>query len=470
ALQAEVNRHTANEMALIRLETVLRESGDVEGAVRLGRNRLLARPRGVHRELGLAAMEIQVGDYDSAVDRLGWIGERPEIGGLTHIIPALTLLAGLGDEASADRDRVMLLLATAAIEHFEEAPLQIYGAALLALARMDATEDGRFDDTVRAAIENAPGADDGGPRGALSWRRTAQILVQAGQPAAAARALRGRLYSMAPLDIQARSLLTVATLAIDAGTGGAVESTFELLIDLDDRNALPVLGESAVGMTLAEAFYEASNMYSTVGDDAGAARLLQECIRLDDTNAMARNNLGYMRIDGADAEYDPQVEAWVIEAIELAPEDPNVLDTLGWLRYRQERLADEEGVEGFAGRGAETLIREAIERDTDPSGEVLDHLGDTLFRMGDVEGAQYAWANAARRLSDPSQAEQIRQNLLLLQTRVWGIVIADPDELYQRGYGQRLDRVRDKLAALDRGEIPEVAPLFTTVGSGSASD
>jgi tetratricopeptide (TPR) repeat protein len=458
----------ANQTATRILETALRSVGRGSEALQLAEARLGARPAGIRREVGLAALYAGERMAEPALEHLRWITEHADDGSLEFLIPALTICAGLPGEP-AERDELLLALARAAIDGHRDAPLQVYGAAFLALARMDRLADGLFDDLARRAMASAPGGSDASMRGAWQWRRLAQLLVDEGQPLAASRMCRARLFAVAPLDSAARSLLALVTLASDASAGDQAERSLRLLLDLDARDQLPALGEEPQPLDLLEALYEASTMYSIVGDGAGADRLLQEVLQRDGDHAMALNNLGYLRLESGAAGADPQVAEWILAAAALEPEDSNVMDTLGWLRYKQGWLEDRVppvDAPGAAGSplqnaGAISLIRRAISLDDDPSAEVLDHLGDALYRAGDHAGAVASWQQAIGVLEDPVRQQLIRQNYFLIQSRIWGLLVTDPQALYDRDYGAVLERVRAKVRSIEDGGEPEVAATFS---------
>ena len=101
---------------------------------------------------------------------------------------------------------------------------------------------------------------------------------------------------------------------------------------------------------------------------------------------MVRNNLGYKRVEDGDA--SPQVVArGSKEAAAALPDDPNVVDTLGWLRYKQGRFEDEDGAAGgrFAARAGGPA------GSTPPGPEVLLHLGDAQWRAGAHSEAIATW-------------------------------------------------------------------------------
>jgi tetratricopeptide (TPR) repeat protein len=422
----------------------------------------LRRPLAPRRELALAIVYSRAQRVEDALRRLEWV-DTQEIG----LEDRLTALAVAGDlrGAGPERDHLLLSLAQRTWDRFPEAPLQVYASALVALARLEALEDGRFDEVARRAIESAPGAADPTARGAIAWRQMAQSLVAAGQPLAAARALRVRLRAMAPLEPPARSQITLMALVADAASGGQAAQSLALLEELSARNALFVaMGDDTEPMTLLESIFETSNVYSILGDEAGADLLLREVVARGEM-PMAFNNLGYLRLESGLAGAEPEVERYILEALRLMPEDASVLDTAGWLRYRQGRLTDPEpAAAGEAPAleelGALALIRRAIERDADPSPEVFDHLGDALYRSGDVEGARGAWARAAGVLEDPRRRDETVQRLFLIQSRLWMLQVEDPRLMYDRDEGRLLERVRAKLRALEESKPPAVAATF----------
>ena len=65
-----------------------------------------------------------------------------------------------------------------------------------------------------------------------------------------------------------------------------------------------------------------------------------------------------------------------------------------------------------------------------------------------------------QKATEVARREQILNNLLRLQTHRWGLLVADPAELYNRVYGSRLERLQSKLRAIEQGEQPPIAATF----------
>ena len=106
--------------------------------------------------------------------------------------------------------------------------------------------------------------------------------------------------------------------------------------------------------------------------------------------------------------------------------------------------------------------------------EVLDHLGDTLWRLGDAEGAVDAWRQAVEILQDAERRERLGQVYLFIQSRQWGLLVADPDEIHERQFGRLLEDAREKLRNAQEGGTPAVTATFEEVSeaemSGDADD
>jgi len=106
---------------------------------------------------------------------------------------------------------------------------------------------------------------------------------------------------------------------------------------------------------------------------------LLHIIQLDPNNATALNALGYsladrnIRIDEA--------HAYIVKAKTLEPNDPAIIDSLGWVYFRMGRLDD-----------AITLLKEAFA--VFPDAEVAAHLGEVYFSKGDVNKAKEIWQKA----------------------------------------------------------------------------
>jgi Flp pilus assembly protein TadD len=194
-----------------------------------------------------------------------------------------------------------------------------------------------------------------------------------------------------------------------------------------------------------------------LGREDGTERLLRRAVEVDPGQPMVLNNLGYTRLEMGRA--DQQTVDWIEQAYAARPDDANVLDSVGWLRYKQGRFEGNE-----ADPGAVELIREALARGDEPVPDVFDHLGDALWRLGETEAAQRAWQRAVEILQDDERRERYRQIYIFVQTRQWGLVVADPTEILERQDGRVLEDVQEKLRVAAEGGTPAVAATFEELG------
>ena len=429
--------------------------GQLDQALRVAQERLLSRPRAAGRELQLAVIYAQCGRREAAGERLRWILGRWETTGFKHLVGAMGEASRLSDTGDGD-DTLALAFAERIVERFPDSPLQIYGTGLRALARMGQLGR-RFDELAARAVANARGAVGSTPQAAEVWRQLAQALVDAGHPAAAARALRARLLAGQPLEPPALALLSWVALVADAAAGRVVDS-IQLIQTLDRRGQLPQGPAADAPPALPELYYWLSNIYSLLGDDSGARQLLEETLALNAEHPMALNNLGYTLIEAGVS--DAQTRARIEKAYELVPNDSNVLDTIGWLNYKRGRFEGEA-----ENPGAMRFIEQAVAGGGGTSPEVLDHLGDTRWRTGDAPGAAEAWRRAVEVLQDAGRREQEHQLFRRVQLERWGLLVADPAQLYERRNAPVLRRVRSKLREMAEGGRPGVAATFAELNA-----
>jgi len=129
----------------------------------------------------------------------------------------------------------------------------------------------------------------------------------------------------------------------------------------------------------------------------------RKVLELNPENAGAMNYLGYMLADRAvrlDEAYD-----LIKKAIDQDPNNGAYLDSLGWVYYRQGKLAEAEGV----------LVRALDRIGSDPT--VHDHLGDVYFKLGKTRDAISQWQTSLKEFqketseSDPEEVAKVNRKL-----------------------------------------------------------
>jgi tetratricopeptide (TPR) repeat protein len=125
--------------------------------------------------------------------------------------------------------------------------------------------------------------------------------------------------------------------------------------------------------------------------DVVEARLAR-LVELKPSSAHALNALGYTLVDRT-----TRIEeglALIQRALALAPDDPFILDSVGWAQFRLGKLDE-----------AEKYLRQAMEQRPDP--EIAAHLGEVLWAKGERALAQDVWQ---------SQLKNAPDNAVLLET------------------------------------------------------
>ncbi|RJG04553.1 hypothetical protein D3878_19990 [Noviherbaspirillum sedimenti] len=128
-------------------------------------------------------------------------------------------------------------------------------------------------------------------------------------------------------------------------------------------------------------------------------RNLRKVIAQAPKNQHAYNALGYSLADRNMRL--PEAFALIGKALALAPEDPFILDSMGWVQFRMGRLKEAE----------DTLRRAFALR---PDVEIAVHLGEVLWVKGQKEDAQKFWRDA--RIKDP-QNDTLKNTLIRLQVQ-----------------------------------------------------
>src|SRR5947209_5949113 len=112
---------------------------------------------------------------------------------------------------------------------------------------------------------------------------------------------------------------------------------------------------------------------------------LRKLIEIRPEHAHAYNALGYSLADRN--QRLPEARELIEKALQLAPEDSFIIDSMGWVLYRMGNLKDSLGYlrRAFAGR---------------PDPEIAAHLGEVLWAMGDRAEAERVWGDATRESPD----------------------------------------------------------------------
>ncbi|WP_307719232.1 tetratricopeptide repeat protein [Pseudoduganella armeniaca] len=125
---------------------------------------------------------------------------------------------------------------------------------------------------------------------------------------------------------------------------------------------------------------------------------LRKVIEAVPDNHHAYNALGYSLAERG--ERLDEAYALIEKALSMAPGDPYIMDSMGWVQFRMGRLKD-----------AEQTLRRAYALRSDA--EIAVHLGEVLWQQGDRAEAQKLWREA--RAKDP-KSDALRDTLARLNT------------------------------------------------------
>lgn len=224
-----------------------------------------------------------------------------------------------------------------------------------------AEEAKRPDDAIGWYKAVAPGAQFLTAQG-----RIAQVLADRGRLADARAHLQALAQAASETD-RVQYVLLESQLLRDAGRS---EDAFAVL----DEALRPSPDNP-------ELLYESALMAERIGRAEVMEGRLRKLIALKPDHAHAYNALGYSLVD-RNLRLD-EAEALIRKGLTLAPNDPFIIDSLGWAQYRRGKL----------GEALETLQR-AYGLRADP--EIAAHLGEVLWMLGRRDEAAKTWREAAK--------------------------------------------------------------------------
>jgi tetratricopeptide (TPR) repeat protein len=134
--------------------------------------------------------------------------------------------------------------------------------------------------------------------------------------------------------------------------------------------------------------YESALLAEKLGRTETLETNLRKLIALKPDSAQAYNALGY-----SFAEHNqrlPEARELIEKALKLSPDDPFILDSMGWVLYRQGDFP-----------GALTQLERAFAQRPDP--EIAAHLGEVLWMLGRKDDARRIWRDAQK--ANPANEE-----------------------------------------------------------------
>jgi tetratricopeptide (TPR) repeat protein len=127
-----------------------------------------------------------------------------------------------------------------------------------------------------------------------------------------------------------------------------------------------------------------------------AKAVLQQAMTLAPDQPLLLNFLGYAKLErGEDMD---AAEAMIRKASDLAPNDASIIDSLGWAQFKRGKVDE-----------AIATLQRAAEKDPDQA-EIQEHLGDALYKNGRRMEARFAW-NASLVTAEDDVATRVKAKL-----------------------------------------------------------
>jgi tetratricopeptide (TPR) repeat protein len=215
-----------------------------------------------------------------------------------------------------------------------------------------AEEQGRWEDAMVHYMQVQPGRDF-----AAATDRLAELMLDAGETAELAAyfdhlreqfpLFSEQIYAIEAEKLLASQYLPEAMQLLDRALEAWPQST-------SLRYTRSMLSEQQGNLELAEAD-------------------LQFILARDPDNATVLNALGYVLANRTDR-YE-EAQSYIARALALSPDEPAIIDSMGWVKYR---LGDYETALGYLQR-AYSLF---------PDPEVAAHLGEVLWALGETGAAK----------------------------------------------------------------------------------
>ncbi len=194
---------------------------------------------------------------------------------------------------------------------------------------------------------------------------------------------RSHLHTISTLNVQEKNIL--------------IQAEAEMLADIKlYQEAMAVYDQALKGKHDADLLYSRAMLAEKMDRLDILERDLRAILEQDAKNSQALNALGYTLADRTDR-YDEAYE-FIKRALEISPNDYYVLDSMGWVLYRQGRLDE-----------AIVFLKKALAERNDP--EIAAHLGEVLWVKGDKKTAQEVWDTALRDAPDDDRLRNVINRL-----------------------------------------------------------
>ena len=143
--------------------------------------------------------------------------------------------------------------------------------------------------------------------------------------------------------------------------------------------------------------YETAMMADKIGKYDVTEQYLRKLIQMNPQDANAYNALGYSLLERNVR--IPEAVGLVEQALQLAPDDASIIDSVGWGYYRSGKLDD-----------SVKMLRRAFAANPDP--EIASHLGEVLWMRGDKAEAQQILQTSLKAHPDNEPLQAVIKKLI----------------------------------------------------------
>lgn len=153
-----------------------------------------------------------------------------------------------------------------------------------------------------------------------------------------------------------------------------------------------------------EILFQLGALYERGGNISGSEQAFRRLLEKQPDHAPSLNYLGYMWADRG--EHLSEAVEMIARAVDQYPNNGAYVDSLGWVYYRLGKLD----------LAKKFLLDAARLLPDDPT--ILDHLGDVLADLGEVDGAIARYRQALKLEPEPEEETKIRSKIAELEKRL----------------------------------------------------
>jgi tetratricopeptide (TPR) repeat protein len=311
---------------------------------------------------------------------------------LGDYVDARKLFLDLADDNRDDSDEMQLAATLAAFtaEDWETAERELnealtsergdQNAIRYYLARISESQKRWSEAATRYAQVQRPLRAGQGDRFWESQLRIATALAADKRMLQAMSHLR-QLQPSTPLE-RASIAQTEAALWRDAGENSKAFDALDTALKVDADNA--------------DLLYESAMLAERLERMDDAEKRLRRVIEIEPKRAHAYNALGYSLADRG-VRLD-EARSLIEKAFELQADDAAIIDSMGWIAFRQGKLKE-----------AEDFLRRAYGKFKD--GEIAAHLGEVLWAQGRKDEARTVWRSQLEKQPDSDILKKTMQRL-----------------------------------------------------------